>query len=190
MKTPPNPMRRLAGIAILSLLILSGLGRVVSASLGAETAEADPPVADLLCPPSEEVADLLRHVAARDAELDEREVAVSLREQDIRIAEQEVRAALAELRDARDALAARMAASDAASEEDVERLVSVYEGMKPKEAAALFEAMEARFAAGFLARMRAETASAIFSQMDPDAAYALSAIIAGRNADAAREQDG
>ncbi len=59
--------------------------------------------------------------------------------------------------------------------------------MKPKDAAVLFEAMDAGFAAGFLSRMRAEAASALFSNLSPEKAYALSAIMAGRNANAATE---
>jgi flagellar motility protein MotE (MotC chaperone) len=182
---------RLAMVGILALLVLSALVRIVSASL--EPSHDDEPrtlpETGLLCPPSDEVDDLLRHIAARSAELDEREVAVAMREQDMRVAGQEIRAAMDELQAAQDTLSARMALSDTASEEDVVRLVAVYEGMKPKDAAALFAAMEPRFAAGFLARMRPEAASAVFTDLAPDKAYALSAIIAGRNANAAREGD-
>lgn len=179
--------RRLAAIGLLSLLIASGLGRVVAAGLGDADGQAPRDDTALLCPPSPEVETLLTQIAARAAQLDEREVAVAVREQDMRVAQQEIGASLQQLRQAQDALAARMHASDTASEADIDRLVGVYEGMKPKEAAALFEAMEPGFAAGFLARMRAESASAVFSRMAPDRAYALSAIIAGRNANAARD---
>jgi flagellar motility protein MotE (MotC chaperone) len=80
-----------------------------------------------------------------------------------------------------------MALSDSAADDDVARLVTVYEGMKPKDAAQLFEAMDPPFAAGFLARMAPEAAAAIFSNLPPGPAYALSVEMAGRNANAARE---
>jgi flagellar motility protein MotE (MotC chaperone) len=179
-------LRRAPLVLLLALLVVSALARVVSASLEAipRTAPPDGPIG-LLCPPSDEVSDLLAQLAARDAALEAREVDLALREQDLRIAGQEVRAALSEMAAAQAALEARMYASDIAAEEDVTRLVAVYEGMKPKEAAALFEAMESNFAAGFLARMRPEVAAEVFSKMSPEKAYALSAVIAGRNADAA-----
>jgi len=47
--------------------------------------------------------------------------------------------------------------------------------------------MEPAFAAGFLARMNADAASALFSNLSPEKAYALSVLMAGRNANAARE---
>ena len=184
------PGRRVALTVVLALLMTSGLARFVSASLDVgDTAPISGPPS-LLCPPSEEVADLLRQIEARGRDLDAREDSIALREQDIRVAGQEIRASMARLDEARAALEARMYASDAAADEDVARLVTVYEGMKPREAAALFEAMESAFAAGFLSRMRPERAAAVLSRMDSDKAYALSAVIAGRNADAAREGDG
>jgi flagellar motility protein MotE (MotC chaperone) len=42
--------------------------------------------------------------------------------------------------------------------------------------------MDPGFAAGFLGRMRPDAAAAVLAGMDPAAAYAISAIIAGRNA--------
>jgi flagellar motility protein MotE (MotC chaperone) len=182
-------LRRIGLVVLLALLLSSALGRVVSASLSTATDRQDEPEAQteaLLCPPSREIEDLLSQIASRDAALDAREGVLARREQDLRIARQEIRGAMTRLDEARAALESRMALSDTAAEEDVTRLVAVYEGMKPREAAALFEAMEAGFAAGFLARMRPERASEVFSNMAPDWAYAVSAIIAGRNADAAR----
>ena len=130
---------------------------------------------------------LVQAVAQRDEALVRREAQVALREQDIRVAREAVERSLAELGEAREALEARMIASAGASEEDLGRLTAIYEGMKPKDAAALFEAMDPEFAAGFLARMAPDAASAVFSRMPPLTAYAVSANIAGRNAGAARE---
>lgn len=183
-------LRRTSLLVIVALLVVSALTRIVSASLatlpdagmdGLVTTET------LLCPPSDEVATLLTQIASREKELNDREAAAALREQDIEIARQEVVESLDRLAAAEDRLAARMEQSSTAAQADVARLVDVYEGMKPKEAAVLFEAMEPSFAAGFMARMSPEAASALFSNLSPEKAYALSVIMAGRNANAATE---
>ncbi|MEM8851249.1 MAG: hypothetical protein AAGE03_14595 [Pseudomonadota bacterium] len=184
-------IRRLSVTAIIGILVMSALTRLVSASLSLRDDDAPEIMVtdsrELLCPPSEDVALLLDQIVERDDALTARERDIDLREQDVEVARQEALAALVRLQEAEDRLAARMAASAGAASDDVAQLVSVYEGMKPKDAAALFEAMEPPFAAGFLARMRPDAASAIFSNLSPDAAYALSVVMAGRNANAATE---
>jgi flagellar motility protein MotE (MotC chaperone) len=185
-------LRRFALTIALALLALSLLARIVSASFAvggpSGTNSGDDEAGALLCPPTVEVTEMLTRIATRNGELDARADALALREQDLRLTAEEVRAAIADLEAARAALEARMASSDAASETDVARLTAVYEGMKPKDAAALFVAMEPSFAAGFLSRMRPEAAAAILSGIPSDVAYALSVVMAGRNADAARAE--
>ena len=183
-------LRRLSLVAIVALLVVSALTRIVSASLAGlpgEDATASAAPETLLCPPFDEVATLLSQIARRERELEDREVTAALREQDIEVARQEVAGSLDRLAAAEERLAARMQVSATASEADIARLVEVYEGMKPKEAAILFEAMEPSFAAGFMARMSPDAASALFSNLPPATAYALSVIMAGRNANAATE---
>lgn len=184
-------IRRISLGSIIALLAMSALSRIVSASLSTlpEGQEGSDAVVleTLLCPPSEEVATLLSQIARRDRELTARETAAAMREQDIEVARREVIESLAGLTQVEDRLAARMQQSSTASDGDIDRLVQVYEGMKPKEAAVLFEAMEPVFAAGFMSRMSADTASALFSNLSAEKAYALSVIMAGRNANAAKE---
>ena len=84
-------------------------------------------------------------------------------------------------------LEAGLAASSTASEDDLSQLTAVYQAMKPKVAAELFEAMDPEFAAGFLVRMAPESAAAIVSGLEPATAYAVSVIVAGRNANALKE---
>ena len=190
MKFLPMHLRRLSVTLVIALLLVSGLTRIVSASLSNLPAEeeAEPITASgLLCPPSAEVATLLDAIASRDADLAAREETLALREQDVKIARQEIEIALGDLVSAEERLAARMDQSSRASEEDVGRLVNVYEGMKAKDAAVLFEAMDPSFASGFLARMRPDAASAIFSNLSAEKAYAVSVLMAGRNANAATE---
>ena len=144
---------RVAAIAIIGLFAVSGMARIVSASLAlpGETAEeAGPATAS---PPGlaavEELELLLRDISRRDTELARREATLSLREQDMRVARDEIDRAILELEEAEAALEARMFASDTASEGDLTRLTAIYEGMKPKDAAALFGTMDPGFASGF-----------------------------------------
>ncbi|UWQ21824.1 MotE family protein [Jannaschia sp. W003] len=178
---------RVALLGLAAVLVLSAMTRLVSANLAgiAEApAEAPPPSA----PVAEELELLLAAVADRDEALARREAQVALREQDLRVAREAVERALADLAEAEAALEARMYASDGASEADLGRLTAIYEGMKPKDAAAVFETMDPAFAAGFLARMAPPAAAAVFSNLQPLTAYAVSAAIAGRNAGAATEE--
>ncbi|MEM9796289.1 MAG: hypothetical protein AAF919_07355 [Pseudomonadota bacterium] len=182
-------LRRLSLTLLIALLASSALVRLVSASLATvpqQAQEAAPAVA-ALCPPSEDVSALLRDIARRSDALAAQEADLALREQDHAIARQEITAALEDMAAAEARLEARMFQSNAASEDDVARLTAVYEGMKAKDAAVLFEAMAPEFAAGFLGRLKPDVAAAIMAGLTPERAYALSVILAGRNANAARE---
>ncbi|KIC10355.1 hypothetical protein RA19_11600 [Leisingera sp. ANG-M1] len=113
-------------------------------------------------------------LAAREAELQDRLKALE-------IADQAIEQKLAALQEAEEKLRATLALADGATEADVTRLTTVYEQMKPKEAAALFEEMDPGFAAGFLARMQPEAAAGIMAGLSPEAAYTISVVLAGRN---------
>lgn len=126
-------------------------------------------------------------------DLRDREAAVALREREAEtrlaaadLAEERARATLAELETAERALRATIALADSAAENDLAQLTAVYENMKPQQAAPLFQRMTPAFAAGFLGRMRPDAAAAVLSGLDPEAAYAISVILAGRNADVPR----
>ncbi len=186
-------LRQFSLTVLIAALVVSALARIVSASLsGLPEAEIGAPIAAPIPTESEpqpngDVAALIRNIAQRSADLDRREMDLALREQDMVVARQEIDTALMDMADAQTRLADRMQKSATASDTDVDRLVEVYEGMKPKEAAVLFEAMEPSFAAGFLARMNTDAASSLFSNLKPETAYALSVLLAGRNANAATE---
>jgi flagellar motility protein MotE (MotC chaperone) len=99
-------------------------------------------------------------------------------------AEEELTKRLIELEAAEVSLTAALSLSETANDNDIARLTAVYENMKSADAARLFEEMAPDFAAGFLVRMRPDVAAAIMAGLDPPTAYSISAIIAGRNANA------
>lgn len=142
---------------------------------------------DTLAAPAEDeeaLGMLIARLRAREADVARREAALETRASALARIATEVDARLAELREAETALRATMALADTAAENDLLQLTTVYENMKPKEAAALFETMEPSFAAGFLARMKAPSAAAILSGLTPDTAYMISVILSGRNIEA------
>ena len=116
-------------------------------------------------------------VAGREAQLDVRRKALD-------VAQIEIERRLDALELAEKRLSATLSLAETAAEDDLVRLTSVYENMKPKDATALFGAMEPDFAAGFLARMRPDVSAKIMAGLDPQLAYSISAILAGRNAKA------
>ncbi|MFW8633955.1 MotE family protein [Cribrihabitans pelagius] len=138
-------------------------------------------------PSSAELQTMLAAFQEREAALAAREAEFEDRMKALEIADQAIDKKLAALREAEAKLRTTLALADGATEADVTRLTSVYEQMKPKEAAALFEEMDPGFAAGFLARMQPEAAAGIMAGLSPEAAYTISVVLAGRNGKVPKE---
>ncbi|WP_342077358.1 magnesium transporter MgtE N-terminal domain-containing protein [Yoonia sp. SS1-5] len=131
-----------------------------------------------------DTASLVEAFQQREARLAAREASFRDRMQALRVAEIEIEEKLEELRRAEESLLATIALAETAAATDLGQLTSVYENMKPKEAAALFEEMPPEFAAGFLGMMRPDAAALIMTQLAPETAYSFSVVLAGRNANA------
>lgn len=146
---------------------------------------AGTPAPPLACPqPPLALAEAL---SARAAQVSTSEAALQERLAALALTEAAVGTRLAALEAAELRLRETLALADGAAEKDLLRLTAVYEAMKPKDTAKLFEAMTPEFAAGFLGRMRPDAAAAVMSGMSAEAAYAISVIVAGRNADVPKE---
>ena len=133
------------------------------------------------------LAAALQALQVRTGQIEAREIALIDRERAIEVAEAALDAKLKELAAAEESLLATVSLSETAAERDLERLTSVYENMKPKDAAVLFGQMAPEFAAGFLGRMRADAAAQILAGLEPETAYSISVLLAGRNARAPTE---
>ena len=136
------------------------------------------------CAPDAGALAMLRSLKDREGRLAEQEGKTAEKEQTLALARVEVDKKIVELQAAEAKLAATIAMADQAADKDVSQLVTVYESMKPKDAARLFGEMDPDFAAGFLAKMRPEVAAAVMSGLDPQKAYLISVKFAGRNANA------
>lgn len=203
MANSPSPKRRknraarpgrgalvlIAGLLMTSAVIRMGsdAGQVF-AKQHTPKSEADMVnTSPISCDPPEDLSDMLSAFQDREARLKNRESQVRSRIQALAVADKEINGKLAALTAAEEALRATLALADSAAENDITRLTTVYENMKPKDAAALFEAMDPGFSSGFLARMRPEAAASIMSGLKPQTAYTISAILAGRNANVPKQ---
>ncbi len=179
----PGVLILIAGFLFASgmLRLGDGTGLAIAQEVGAlmRSASAASPATSEDTPGFEE---LLAAIRARESRVAEAETLLAERERTMALARQELDDKLAALTEAEANLQALLAQADGAAEEDIARLTSMYEAMKPGEAAALFEQMDPVFAAGFLARMRPDAAGAVLAGLPPDKAYALSVVLAGRNA--------
>lgn len=124
---------------------------------------------------------LLASIRARETELDTERKRLADRAQTLAVAETKLAEQLAAFETAQKNLESTLAMADQAAERDIARMTTVYENMKPEDAARIFERMDVSFAAGLLARMRPDLAAQVLTGMNADAAYAVTLTIASRN---------
>ena len=183
-----------------SLLVISGLligSAIIRLGLEADKAVAtenpflettlhpdQPEPAEAPKEDTENLSKLLQSFQEREARIAKLEDQIAVRKKALDVANLEIDRRLAVLEEAEASLRSMLALADTAAEDDLSTLTTVYENMKPKDAAALFEEMEPAFAAGFLGRMRPDAAAGIMAGLSPQVAYSISVILAGRNANA------
>jgi flagellar motility protein MotE (MotC chaperone) len=124
---------------------------------------------------------LLRAIRDREAQLDAEAQQLADRAQALSVAERKLAEQLTAFEVAQRNLEQTLAQADKAAERDIDQMKTVYESMKPAEAAEIFTRMDTSFAAGLLSRMRPEIAASVLAAMEPDAAYAVTLTIASRN---------
>lgn len=193
-KARAAPRRRTRVLPVLAALFLIGGSLRLVSGVGTALAQ-DPPASsptraeDILPLRTSPVSDarLSLELRERETALVEREAQLDERAALLAAAQDRVQAQIDALQAAEADLAATMASADQAAETDIARLVSVFQTMRPEDAANVFTEMDPDFAAGFLARLEPQVAGAILARIEPRQAYALSAIVAGRNALVPRE---
>lgn len=199
--TRPRRLGILPGLALLFVIgavlrLATGFDAALARDPVAGSAPAVPAVPAVAASPSgpqahpiaaqapapDDAAGLLLDLRRRETQLAERAVQVEQRLAVMEATEARIRDQITALRAAETELEATMALADRAAEDDITRLVGVFEAMEPEQAAAVFAEMEPSFAAGFLGRLAPQTAAEILAGLEPRHAYALSALLAGRNA--------
>lgn len=181
--------RRQPGGGILGLLMLTLVASgAIRLGLGVNEAVAnapEPASEPLVCP--QPPAALAEALTQRENRLAAQEYALNDRLAALALADKAIEARLVALTETEAKLSATITMADGAAESDLARLTSVYEAMKPKDAAPLFEEMAPEFAAGFLGRMKPDAAAAILGGMTANKAYAVTILLASRNAGAPTE---
>ncbi|WP_134724871.1 MotE family protein [Paracoccus luteus] len=102
------------------------------------------------------------------------------RKAEIAAAEARLKTRLFQLREARAAMAGDTAARRAGADLGIERLISVYDAMKPAEAATVLAALPPDFAAEILMRVQPETGARIIAAVDPGQAAILTTHMGAR----------
>lgn len=156
---------------------------------GSAACGADPQKAPVT-PEQRAERELLQALRARRAELDAREQALLTREVVAEATERRAAKSLQELA----ALQRQAAAAGAAERERSERedagwrqMVKLYEGMRPRDAAAIFDDLELPVLVPLVDRLREAKAAPILGAMRPDRARALTAELARHRASRARD---
>lgn len=165
----------------------TGSGQAIAREVAAMRETDVKKVTPSQCETYDGIEALVAELNSRDDMLTGKERELGELEQSLSLAKKQIQLSLLELTSAEENLSAKIAQSSAAAETDLARLTSVYENMKPKDAALLFEEMNATFAAGFIGRMRPDAAAQVMAGLAPQTAYSISVILAGRNANAPRE---
>ncbi|WP_323763767.1 hypothetical protein [Marinovum sp.] len=200
-RTPKRGRRPGRGaLSIIAVLLLGSallrVGMQASVAIAREASPAelaqslpgpDPLVEPQTCESDPDLLPLLEAMETREERLRVREERMTMRMRALQVADARISEKLTELKASEQALRATIALADEAAESDLTRLTTVYENMKPKDAAALFETMDPEFAAGFLGRMRPDAAAGIMTGLTPQTAYMVSVVLAGRNADVPKE---
>lgn len=192
MKSPFKIRRsgRGALLTITALFVASAIVRIsdgMGVAIAREVSELSEIAAPKSCAPPPDIDALLTSVTTRNEEIDALERSLMERQRTVEIAEEQIALRLMDLQQAEESLKATLTIADQGAESDLDRLTSVYESMKPKQAAELFAAMAPEFAAGFLGRMRPDAAASVMAGLEPETAYQISVILAGRNAGAPKE---
>lgn len=187
--SPLRPRRRqrwvLTGLGVVfAASAIMRLGTIDLAFAQSQSPTPDPVMADPAM--TQTLAVALREVEALREDLDRRAIALEDRESAIMRAQTLVEQRLVDLEAAEARLEALIALSDRAAESDLDRLTAVYETMPAPEAAAIFGQMDPSFAAGFLTRMTPAASANLMAELTPEQAYAVSVVIATRNAAAPR----
>ncbi len=182
----PLPALALILMVSVSLRVGPGFGPVLATTGTEASPRAETGGLEVCGLPELEL--MYQTIRSERVELDERLAAASAREGDLAEADTLLRESFEELKLMQEELTAERSEFEEErrqvrkeAEQDLDRLVLVYEAMKPKDAAALFETMSPEFAAGFLGRMQPEVAGDILSAVSSEFAYAVSVMIAARN---------
>lgn len=124
---------------------------------------------------------VLERLQDRRHELDSRNRELEMRESLLKAAEKRLDAKVNELKDIETKVNAATEAREKADAQRLKGIVSMYENMKPKEAARIFDRLDIKILVEVSTAMNPRTMSAILAQMTPEAAERLTVELATRS---------
>lgn len=125
---------------------------------------------------------LVEQLAAREKELDRRDAALNDRQRLVDAAEEELQRRMTALENSRTALESSEQHTDQLRNDDADRLVKIYQAMKPEDAAAIFNILDLRVGVALLNRMNPRKASAIMEAMSPQRAILATQLLVNSHA--------
>ena len=125
---------------------------------------------------------ILEKLSEKRAALDAREKEIEVREALLAVAERQIEAQISKLEVERAAFQAILDENAQAESEDIESLVSAYERMKPRDAAAIFNDLDEDILIPVAAGMRTQALAGALAEMQPEKARYLTKRLAERNA--------
>lgn len=125
---------------------------------------------------------LMEQLASREKELDRRDAALNDRQRLVDAAEEELQRRMTTLENSRTALETSEQHTDQLRNDDADRLVKIYQAMKPEDAAAIFNILDLRVGVALLNRMNPRKASAIMEAMSPQRAILATQLLANSHA--------
>ena len=123
---------------------------------------------------------ILESLQGRREQLDARSRELDMRESLLKAAEKRVEAKVAELKEVETRVKTEMGNRDKAEEQRFKSIISMYENMKPKEAARIFDRLDMNILVDVSTKMNPRKMSDILAQMTPDAAERLTVELANR----------
>jgi len=123
---------------------------------------------------------ILERLQARRQELDARARELDIRESLIQNAEKRMDARLDELKQVEDRIKVEMQEKDDAEAARLKGLVTMYESMKPRDAAKIFNGLDSAVLLGVVSAINPRQMSEILAQMAPDVAQRLTVELASK----------
>ena len=123
---------------------------------------------------------MLQSLQARRGQLDQREQAIQTELALLQAAEAKVDTKIKTLNDLKTQVQGLMGEADQKAQAEIDRLVKIYEVMKPRDAAAVMVQLDDKVRLPVAGKMKERALSAILAQMPPDEAKKLTEKLAGR----------
>jgi flagellar motility protein MotE (MotC chaperone) len=134
---------------------------------------------------------ILERLQERRTEIDSRARDIEMRESLLKAAEKRVEARVAELKALEAQVSGTMDARDKAEADRFKNIVTMYENMKPKDAARIFDRLDMKVLVQVSTQIKPNKMAEILAQMSPDAAERLTVDLANRSsADKGKAKDG